>query len=99
MNFEHSDEDAIRIGEEIDVHKEDEKGKGKGKGKVKGKGKGKVKGKGKAKVGRPRKQREVGEVVEGGGSIDSEYEEVPKERFRGLSDIEEYDSDELPPRV
>ena len=31
------------------------------------------------------------------GSIDDVNEgEVPKESFRGLSDIEEYDSDELP---
>lgn len=36
------------------------------------------------------------EVVEDSGSIDIEDEEVPKESFRGLSDIEEYDIDELP---
>lgn len=55
----------------------------------------KRKGKGKVKVGRPRKQREVEEVVEGSGSMDDVNEgEVPKERFRGLSDIEEYDSED-----
>lgn len=37
------------------------------------------------------------ESVIGSGSIDDVNEgEVPKESFRGLSDIEEYDSDELP---
>ena len=37
------------------------------------------------------------ESVEGSGSIDYVNEgEVLKENFRGLSDIEEYDSDELP---
>lgn len=36
------------------------------------------------------------EAVEGSVSIDSEDEEVLKENFRGLSDIEEYDNDELP---
>lgn len=35
--------------------------------------------------------------IEGGGSIDDVNEGgVPKESFRGLSDIEEYDSGELP---
>ncbi|XP_050888971.1 transcription factor iws1-like [Lathyrus oleraceus] len=111
VNFEDFDEDAIGIGEEIILDKEDGKGKekgkrakeklkerGKGKGKVKGKGKGKgkCKGKGKTKVGRPRKQRKVEEAVEGSSSIDNEDEEVPKESFRGLCDVEECDSDELP---
>ncbi|CAL5215317.1 unnamed protein product [Lathyrus oleraceus] len=48
-------------------------------------------------VGRPMKQREVEEIVEGSGSMDDVNEgEVPKESFGGLGDIEEYDSDELP---
>ncbi|XP_058748835.1 uncharacterized protein LOC131621816 [Vicia villosa] len=77
------------------------KGKRKGKGKVKGKrkekGKAKGKGKGKSKIWRPRKQREVEESFEDSGSIDDVNEGgVPKESLRGLSDIEEYDSDELP---
>lgn len=76
--------------------KEKGKGKGKGKCKRKEKSKGKGNGKGKGKVGRLRKQREVEESVEGSGSIDNVNEgEDPKENFRGLSDIEEYDSDEL----
>ncbi|KAI5446902.1 hypothetical protein KIW84_014665 [Lathyrus oleraceus] len=104
VNLEDSDKDVIGIGEEIAVENEDGKGKGKrkgeGKGKVKGKaegkgkGKGKGKGNGKAKVGRPRKQMEVEESVEGSGSIDDMNEGVVlKENFRGMSDIEEYDSD------
>lgn len=40
---------------------------------------------------------DVDEAVEGSGSMDDVNEgEVPKENIRGLSDIEEYDSNELP---
>lgn len=69
--------------------------KGEREGKRKNKGKGK--GKGKDKVGKPSKLREMEGSCEGSGSIDDMNEdEVPKDNFRGLSDIKEYDSNELP---
>ncbi|CAI8585559.1 unnamed protein product [Vicia faba] len=70
------------------------KEKGRGKGNLKGKGNGK--GKGKSKVAIPRKQKLMEEEVVGSGVFDDVNEcEATKESFRGLSDIEEYDTDDL----
>ncbi|CAI8585561.1 unnamed protein product [Vicia faba] len=86
--------DSIGIVEEITIDIARGKEKGRGKGNLKGKGNGK--GKGKSKFGRPRKQKLMEEEVVGSGVFDDVNEcEATKESFRGLSDIEEYDTDDL----